>query len=187
RDTRPAGSPGLRTGGTAPPHRHRYPHRPGRGAASLRCRAWGKRALCGRRWKAMITTTGRSLASLSVATLTQEARCGIARYLTDRRPNEDPHAFELFRRAIVQGDQDAWAGLYDLYHALVGNWITNRLAGDTHADVCEALVNDAFVKFFRAVPAARFSQFPSAPGLLAYLKTCARSVAADYLRSQRAR
>lgn len=133
----------------------------------------------------MIPTTSQNLADLRLATLAQEARRDIARYLADRRPNEDPYAFELFRRAIVESDQDAWAALYDLYHALVRSWIANRLAGDAHADVCETLVNDAFVKFFRAINATRFSQFPSAPGLLAYFKTCAHSVAADYLRSQR--
>ncbi len=135
----------------------------------------------------MTPTASQGLADLRVTTLAQEARRNIARYLVDRRPNEDPYAFELFQRAIVQDDQDAWAVLYDLYHALVRNWIANRLAGDIHADICEALVNDAFVKFFRAIDATRFCQFASAPVLLAYLKTCACSVASDYLRSQRAR
>ena len=135
----------------------------------------------------MTQTMNRSLADLSVATLAHETRAGIARYLADRRPNEDPYAFELFRRAIVESDQDAWAALYDLYHALVRNWIANHLAGDIHADVLEALVNDAFTKFFRAIPAARFSQFASAPVLLAYFKTCGHSVARDYVRHIRAR
>ncbi|SRR6266699_2824308 len=132
----------------------------------------------------MTPTTSLSLADLPVATLMQQARCDIARYLADRQPNEDPHTFELFRRAIVESDQDAWTALYDLYQFLVRNWIANRLAGDVSADVCEALTNDAFVKFFRAVDAKRFEGFDSILGLLAYLRMCARSVAADYRRSQ---
>src|SRR5258707_465668 len=158
RGTRPAGSACAGTGETAP---------------SPRCCASRNSMLHGRRWKAMTPTASQGLADLRVTTLAQEARRNIARYLVDRRPNEDPYAFELFQRAIVQDDQDAWAALYDLYHALVRNWIANRLAGDIHADICEALVNDAFVKFFRAIDATRFCQFASAPVLLAYLKTCA--------------
>jgi DNA-directed RNA polymerase specialized sigma24 family protein len=134
----------------------------------------------------MTQTMSQLVVDLSVATLTQEAHRNIARYLADRGHNEDPYAFELFRRAIVESDQDAWAALYGLYRALVRTWIANHLP-TVHIDVCEALTNDAFVKFFRAVPAARFGQFPATPVLLAYLKTCARSVAADSLRSQRAR
>src|SRR5712691_3340375 len=186
RSTRPSGGPGLRSDGTAPPHRYYYPHRPGRGAAALRCGASRNRELCGRREKAMIPTTSLSLADLPVATLMQQARCNIARYLADRQPSEDLYALELFRRAILENDQDAWAALYDLYQFLVRNWITNRLAGGVSADVCEALTNDAFVKFFRAIDAKRFEGFSSILGLLAYFRTCARSVAADYRRSQRA-
>src|SRR5260370_42293211 len=88
-------------------------------------------------------------------------------------------------QSIVESEQDACAALYDLYQFLVRNWIANRLAGGVSADVCEALTNDAFVKFFRAVDAKRFEGFDSILGLLAYLRTCARSVAADYRRSRR--
>jgi DNA-directed RNA polymerase specialized sigma24 family protein len=133
----------------------------------------------------MTQTTSLSLADLPVATLIQQTRDTIARYLADRQPNEDPYTFELFRRAIVESDQDAWTALYDLYRFLVRNWIANHLTGDMYADVCEALINDAFVKFFRAIDATRFSEFPSILGLLAYLRMCARSVAVDYRRSQR--
>ncbi len=132
----------------------------------------------------MTHTTSQNLVDLTVATLTQETRCEIARSLADCRPNEGPCAFELFRRAIVQHDQDAWPAIYNLYHGFIITWISQRLPA-SHADAYETLVDDTFVKFFRAVDARRFEGFSSAPRRLAYLRTCACSVAADYLRSQR--
>ncbi len=129
------------------------------------------------------TTAIQGLADLPVGVLAQEARRNIARYLVDRRPQDDLYAFELFRRAIVQQDQDAWTELYNLYHSLVGIWIHQHLP-PVYAEAGEALVNDAFFRLFHAIDARRFSQFPSAPSLLVYLRTCARCVVLDFLRAQ---
>lgn len=131
------------------------------------------------------TTATQSLADLPVTTLLQQARCIMARYLVDRRPHEDPYAFELFRRAIVQQDQDAWSALYNLYQTLVRTWVHQHLP-PAHAEAGEGLINEAFFRLFHAVDATRFGQFHSAPSLLAYLRTCARSVVADFLRSHQA-
>ncbi len=131
------------------------------------------------------TTATQSLANLPVATLLQQARCTMARYLADHQPYEDPYAFELFRRAIVESDQGAWSALYTLYQMLVRSWIHQHLP-PAHAEAGDQLVNEVFYRLFHAIDATRFGQFRSAPGLLAYLKTCASSAVTDYLRSQRA-
>ena len=136
----------------------------------------------------MITTTAvaQSLADCSVATLAQEARRNTARYLKVRQPHDDPHALELFRRAIAESDQGAWTALYDLYHALVRTWVYQHLP-PAYAEAGESLVNDAFFRLFHAIDATRFCQFPSALGLLVYLHACAKTAVSDYLRSRRSR
>lgn len=130
-------------------------------------------------------TVPQSLADLPTSVLAQEARQNIAHYLVDRRPHDDPYAFELFRRALALGNQDAWTALYDLYGTLVKAWVAQHLP-PALAEASEALVNDAFFRLFHAIDATRFGQFPSTPSLLAYLKACASSVVSDHLRSLRA-
>src|SRR5260221_3061251 len=139
----------------------------------------------GGRWTAITPTPSETVADLGVLALAEGARRNIARCLVDRRPHEDPYAFELFRRAIVQQDQDAWSALYDLYHILVGIWVHHHLPS-AHAEAGDGLINEVFFRLFHAIDATRFGQFRSVPGLLAYLRTCARSVVTDFLRSHRA-
>ena len=129
----------------------------------------------------MTTALTQSLADFSVATLAQEARRNTARYLTDSQPHDDPHVLELFRRAIVESDQDAWTALYDLYHPLVRTWVHQHLPS-AYAEAGEALINDAFFRLFHAIDATRFDQFPTALGLLGYLHACAKTVVSNHLR-----
>jgi len=93
------------------------------------------------------------------------------------------YAFELFRRAIGQRDEQAWSGLYELYHALVSSWMLRRAPALVAEDLA-SLVNEVFAKFFRSIGPEKLKNFPSVGSLLAYLKCCTSSVWADYCRSQ---
>jgi DNA-directed RNA polymerase specialized sigma24 family protein len=122
---------------------------------------------------------------LTVTELIREAHLETQLFLRDQSP-EHVCAFELFRRAIVLRDEQAWFGIYELYNAVVSSWILHLVPKLEGPDF-EALVNGVFAKFARAVNAQRGSDFSCVQGLLGYLKRCAESVVADHCRSQRAR
>ena len=122
---------------------------------------------------------------LTVPELVQAARREIGEFLRGQ-PTDDACAFALFRRSIARGDDLAWSGLYDLYHAVVDSWIARQAPALSYEDR-EALVNETFARFYRSVSPEKLKRFPSVRSLLAYLKRCAWSVTADDRRSQRAR
>jgi len=78
------------------------------------------------------------------------------------------HGFELFRRAIVGGDEEAWAAIYTQYHALVRVWLMGVADNDD-------LVQETFTRFSQAVTVERFTagEFPTLEKLLAYMRQTA--------------
>jgi DNA-directed RNA polymerase specialized sigma24 family protein len=112
-----------------------------------------------------------------VAELTQRCAEEMARYRRGQR--SDPgYCYELFRCALVERDEEAWAAVYSQYHGLVRCWL-----GDTPGDP-DALVNEAFERLWRAIPPDRSAEFPTLGSILEYLKRCARCVAIDASRRE---
>lgn len=97
-------------------------------------------------------------------------------------PADDPHA--LFRRAIVAGDQAAWADLCARYQGLVRLWLRRHPAASLAAEAEDELINRTFARFWRSVGPARFADFDGLPPLLRYLKLCAQSVLLDEARAR---
>src|SRR5947209_19082538 len=119
---------------------------------------------------------------LTVSELVQAAHREIAAFLRGQ-PTDDACAFALFRRAIARGDDLAWSGLYELYHAVVDSWSARQAPALSWEDR-EALVNETFARFYRSVTPDKLERFPSVRSLLAYLQHCAWSLTADDRRSQ---
>src|SRR5258708_11245314 len=68
---------------------------------------------------------------LSVSTLVERCRREIQAYRRGE-PSDEMYGLELLRRALVQGDQDAWAGVEHCLSELVRGWLyghPRRLAG----------------------------------------------------------
>lgn len=130
------------------------------------------------------TIDERTSEQLPVAELVQETRGEIAQFLRGQ-PTDDVYGLALFRRAIAERDDQAWAGLYTLYRAVVDSWIARQTPALSYEDR-ESLVNETFAKFYRSIGPERIARFLSVRALLAYLKRCAWSVAADHRRSQQA-
>ncbi|HVA89666.1 MAG TPA: hypothetical protein VNL71_07470 [Chloroflexota bacterium] len=86
--------------------------------------------------------------------------------------------FELFRRAIVERDDAAWAGVYAQYSSLARIWLKARMDEDEG-------VNAAFERFWRALDATKFARFGSLAAILSYLKMCVQTTVLDHLRAQR--
>lgn len=116
----------------------------------------------------------------SVAQLAQRCAEEMARYRR-REPHDPRCCYELFRRALEQRDEEAWTAIYDQYHRLVNHWL-----GHVPGDV-DALINQAFTRFWGALSPDRFGDFPSLETVLAYLKRCAQGVAIDARRREEQR
>ncbi len=94
-----------------------------------------------------------------------------------RPPDELSSCWELFRRAIVEDDQQAWQALYVQYRWLVVKWSTGA---DLDAD---DVVTETFARFWEAVRNRDFvARFPTMKRVMAYLKRCARTLAIDAAR-----
>jgi RNA polymerase sigma factor (sigma-70 family) len=101
----------------------------------------------------------------------------MARY--QRRERHDPrYCYQLFRRALAQRDEEAWAAVYEQYCRLVNRWL-GHVPGDP-----DALVNQVFTRFWKVVHPDRFDEFSSLGAILAYLKRCAQSIAIDARRQE---
>ena len=99
-------------------------------------------------------------------------------------PAVEAEAHELFRRAIVNGDQASWATLCTLYCGLVRAWVRRHPALALAGETDDYLVNCTFERFWLHVRADRFDTFAGLPALLQYLKLCAHSVLLDEVRSR---
>jgi len=99
------------------------------------------------------------------------------------QPSDSRYAYELFRRALLERDEGAWAYLYDLYRNVVQRWVRKSTAFGASGERSDALVGEAFARFWRAIPPARFVLFPNVNALLQYLQTCAGCVVIDNARA----
>jgi hypothetical protein len=116
--------------------------------------------------------------------LVAEVHVDTAAYFA-RRPSDGDAAMELFRRAILDGDEGAWSALYDAYLPLVLGWVGRHPSVRGCGEDLEYLANRAFERFWRAVRAERLARFPNLRALLGYLKLCATCAVVDAARANR--
>ena len=107
-------------------------------------------------------------------------RCGeeTGRYLRGEA-HSDRFCFELFRRAVVERDEAAWAAVLAQYRETLRHWLGGR------QEDADDGVSAAFERFWRAVSPQKFARFASLPAILQYLKMCAHTVNIDRLRASR--
>jgi DNA-directed RNA polymerase specialized sigma24 family protein len=92
--------------------------------------------------------------------------------------------YELFRRAIVERDEDAWAAIIVRYRRLLIAWAGQCSARVRIAEEGDDIADQAVARAWRALSAAQFASFPTLAALLAYLRTCVAAVVIDLNRSQ---
>ena len=118
------------------------------------------------------------LETLTVSDLARQCREETQRYLR-REPYAERYCHELFRRAILSRDEDAWAAVYHQYAGVVRRWL-GALPDDDED------VTTVFERFWKALDAAKFARFSSLPAILQYLKMCAHTTRLDKARAGRA-
>jgi DNA-directed RNA polymerase specialized sigma24 family protein len=93
-------------------------------------------------------------------------------------------SYELFRRAIVDRDEQAWAESTARYRPLLAAWAGRCSAGAIVAESYDDLADQAFARAWSALSPERFANFPTLAALLAYLRACVTTTVIDYARSE---
>lgn len=120
----------------------------------------------------------------SLTTLVQLCRQESLRYL-QRMAHDPRYCFELFRRAIVERSQEAWASLFTQYTQetpLVRHWVEGHPLFRASGEELDYFINRAFEKMWAALTPEKFSHFSDLATLLRYLKLCVNSAITDHLR-----
>lgn len=107
---------------------------------------------------------------------------------TDKYYNQQPHdpryCFELFRRAICEGNEQAWERIYKVYHSLVTRWVRRHPSFFALEEEEQYFVNRAFEKMWTAVTSEKWSNFHDLSALLRYLQLCVNGVMVDFGRQK---
>ena len=120
---------------------------------------------------------------LSLSALVEQCRREIQAY-RHGEPSNEAYGLELLRRALVQGDQAAWAGLQHCFDETVRGW----LHGHPHREVaCRLESEDAYVslaleRFWQATVRQQVT-FRTLAGALAYLRASLNGALLDTLRT----
>ena len=119
-----------------------------------------------------------SLAELPLESVVQRCADETARFRRREEYDTRP-CHELFRRAIVLQDQAAWEAVYRQYQSQVLAWVRRHWAYPLQSEPAEALVNEAFGRFWRAMTPQRFARHRTLGGIMAYLRRCVDSAMID--------
>jgi hypothetical protein len=98
-------------------------------------------------------------------------------------PNE-LDGYDLFRRAIVDRDADAWAEGVTRYRPLMAAWANRYSARAPIGERCDDLVDLALARAWAALSPARFASFPTLAAVLAYLRSCVAAAVVDCIRAE---
>ncbi len=122
----------------------------------------------------------------SVTDLAQHCAEETARFLA-RQVSDSRFCFELFRRALVARDDEAFQHLYAIYRRHVLGWIArNPRFRDTNEEE-DYFVPWAFYNFYRALQGEKFARFDDLSKLLSYLRDCTNTTILQYLQQRRRR
>ena len=103
---------------------------------------------------------------------------------TERIDQAGIEGYELFRRAIVERDEHAWAEGTARYRAMLISWAGRCSATSATYERCDDLADLAFARAWAALSPERFAQFPNLAALLAYFRSCVTSAVIDCARSE---
>src|SRR5689334_16131673 len=95
--------------------------------------------------------------------------------------------YELFRRAIVDRDEEAWADIYTHYRLMLIGWARHAGAHAPAVASYEDIADRALARAWSALGAEQFVQFPNLATLLGYLRACVGAVVIDAARAEATR
>jgi hypothetical protein len=122
-----------------------------------------------------------NLHSLTLDDLAQRCEQETNLYFKHQR-HDTSYCYELFRRAIQEGDQSVWENIYICYKLLVVGWVKKHPAFESSGEQVEYFVNGALGKLSTTLTRERFRGFSDLESVLRYLKMCVHSVIIDHHR-----
>ncbi|WP_141727722.1 hypothetical protein [Thermogemmatispora onikobensis] len=102
----------------------------------------------------------------------------------ERKAEEERCGLEIFQRAILEGDQQAWALLQDRFSDLVRAWIRRHPKREIaiRLDSEDNYIAQAFERFWQATAFKQDLQFTSLAAALSYLRASLNGAIMDTLR-----
>jgi hypothetical protein len=101
------------------------------------------------------------------------------------KDNSTQFCFEIFRRAFIDQNQDAWNYIYNQYQPLVSRWLENHNLFPFISEEKDYFTNRVFEKLWNALSKDKFHRINNLNNLLHYMKMCVGSVIIDYVRAQK--
>ena len=125
----------------------------------------------------------RSAQALSISALVEQCQQEIQAYRRGK-PFNEAYGLELLHRAIMQGDQVAWAGLQQCLGEMVRGWLRCHASREAacRRESEENYVALAFERFWQATVQQRVA-FETLAGALAYLRASLHGALLDTLRA----
>jgi len=102
----------------------------------------------------------------------------------NRQAYDPAFCYELFRRAILQQDEQAWGAIYSQYQRLVIHWVERNAAFPNCGEEAQFFMNRAFEKMWQGITPEKFTTFEDLSSLLRYLQMCVHSVMVDFVRQK---
>jgi hypothetical protein len=96
----------------------------------------------------------------------------------------DLDGYELFRRAIEERDEQAWAESTTRYRRLLISWARRYSARTTISECCDDIADYAFTRAWAALSPERFAGFSTLAALLGYLRVCVSTAVIDCARHE---
>jgi DNA-directed RNA polymerase specialized sigma24 family protein len=125
--------------------------------------------------------SSEELQNMRLARLADECNRESQRFF--KRESYDPgFCYEIFRRAIMEADEQAWHVVYDQYASLVTSWVYKHASFHASAEQADYFVNRAFDRMWSAITPEKFNQYPDLKALLKYLQMCVHSAIIDQAR-----
>ena len=101
-----------------------------------------------------------------------------------RRQEAAISCLELFQRAIIQGEEQAWEYIFQQYEPQVRGWVMRHPMFGSTGENADYFVNLAFIRLWQALNPDKFRKFDDIKMVLRYLQMCVHSVIVDYLRGR---
>lgn len=125
-----------------------------------------------------------ALNTMSVAVLAEHCTRESNKY-RDGEHSDDRYGLELFRRAVMQHDQEAWERLQQCYSELVLSWLRRHPKQEAACRLDSEMnyVAQSFARFWLATTHNQQLAFSTLAGALQYLRACLNGAIIDTLRA----
>ena len=118
---------------------------------------------------------------------TTPAKREIRPRVNEQHGRDNDAGYELFRRAILLRDEDAWIEIGTRYRAMLIAWAGQSSVIGSIDEGCEDVADRALARAWSALSPERFGSFPNLAALMGYLRTCVSATAIDMARARAVR